>query len=91
MFVDKEGNEGCAAELQKEHYKSDWHRYNLKRKVADLPPVTAENFQQRVLAQKEQVGPATVICLKAGTRYFAECGKLSRGNLQKVRCRFFRN
>jgi len=60
MFTDKDGNEGGAAELQKEHYKTDWHRYNLKRKVADLPPVTAENFQQRVLVQKEQVGPATI-------------------------------
>ena len=55
MFADKDGNEGRAAELQKAHYKTDWHRYNLKRKVADLPPVTAENFQQRVLAQREQV------------------------------------
>ncbi|ORX78291.1 hypothetical protein BCR32DRAFT_282442 [Anaeromyces robustus] len=24
-------------ELQREHYKSDWHRYNLKRKIAGLP------------------------------------------------------
>jgi len=55
MFADKEGSEGGAAELQKAHYKTDWHRYNLKRKVADLPPVTAVNFQQRVAAQKEQV------------------------------------
>jgi len=55
MFTDKDGSEGRAAELQKTHYKTDWHRYNLKRKVADLPPVTAENFQQRVLAQREQV------------------------------------
>lgn len=43
------------ADLQRSHYKSDWHRYNLKRKVADLPPVTAENFQARVLAQRAQV------------------------------------
>nr|CAG4645531.1 EOG090X06E3 [Lynceus sp. MCZ IZ 141354] len=42
------------ADLQREHYKTDWHRYNLKRKVADLPPVTAEGFQQRVLAQRAQ-------------------------------------
>ena len=55
MFADKDGSEGRAAELQKAHYKTDWHRYNLKRKVADLPPVTAENFQQRVLAQRQQV------------------------------------
>ncbi len=40
------------SDLQRAHYKTDWHRYNLKRKVAELPPVTAENFQQRVLAQR---------------------------------------
>lgn len=39
-------------EVQRGHYKTDWHRYNLKRKVADMPPVTAENFQERVLAQR---------------------------------------
>ncbi|XP_064614151.1 cytoplasmic 60S subunit biogenesis factor ZNF622-like isoform X2 [Liolophura sinensis] len=43
------------ADTQRAHYKSDWHRYNLKRKVAEMPPVTAENFQQRVLAQREKV------------------------------------
>ena len=36
----------------REHYKSDWHRYNLKRKVAAFPPVSAENFQQLIIAQK---------------------------------------
>lgn len=40
-------------EVQRAHYKSDWHRYNLKRKVADMPAVTAENFQERVLAQRK--------------------------------------
>lgn len=39
-------------ELQRAHYKTDWHRYNLKRKVAEMPPVTAENFQERVMAQR---------------------------------------
>ncbi|XP_051871902.1 cytoplasmic 60S subunit biogenesis factor ZNF622 [Pristis pectinata] len=39
-------------EIQRSHYKTDWHRYNLKRKVADMPPVTAENFQERMLAQR---------------------------------------
>nr|SVE75129.1 EOG090X06E3 [Daphnia dolichocephala] len=38
--------------IQREHYKTDWHRYNLKRKVVDLLPVTAEVFQQRVLEQR---------------------------------------
>ena len=39
-------------EVQRAHYKTDWHRYNLKRKVAEMPPVTADNFQERVLAQR---------------------------------------
>ncbi|XP_028659635.1 cytoplasmic 60S subunit biogenesis factor ZNF622 [Erpetoichthys calabaricus] len=43
------------AEIQRAHYKTDWHRYNLKRKVADMPPVTSENFKERVLAQKAAV------------------------------------
>ena len=34
----------------KEHYRSDWHRYNLKRKVAGLPVVGRELFE-RVMAQ----------------------------------------
>lgn len=42
------------ADLQRNHYKTDWHRYNLKRKVADMPPVTAENFQERLEAIKAE-------------------------------------
>uniref|UniRef100_A0A1B6EGT6 C2H2-type domain-containing protein n=1 Tax=Clastoptera arizonana TaxID=38151 RepID=A0A1B6EGT6_9HEMI len=42
------------AEIQRQHYKTDWHRYNLKRKVVDLPPVAAEEFQKRVLQQREK-------------------------------------
>ncbi|XP_029109410.1 zinc finger protein 622 [Scleropages formosus] len=42
-------------DVQRAHYKTDWHRYNLKRKVADMPPVTAENFQERVLAQRAAI------------------------------------
>lgn len=34
----------------KEHYRSDWHRYNLKRKVAGLPVVGKELFE-RVMQQ----------------------------------------
>ncbi|MGH0170673.1 UNVERIFIED_CONTAM: hypothetical protein FKN15_067267 [Acipenser sinensis] len=42
-------------DIQRAHYKTDWHRYNLKRKVADMPPVTAENFQERVMMQRAAV------------------------------------
>jgi len=34
-------------EAQRLHYKSDWHRYNLKRKVASLPPVTEAVFREK--------------------------------------------
>ncbi|RZC37561.1 zinc finger protein 622, partial [Asbolus verrucosus] len=37
---------------QRQHYKTDWHRYNLKRKVAELPHVTAEEFQRKVQNQQ---------------------------------------
>ncbi|PVU90466.1 hypothetical protein BB559_004609 [Furculomyces boomerangus] len=40
------------SEQQRAHYQTDWHRYNLKRKVVQLPPVNAEGFAQRLLAQK---------------------------------------
>lgn len=43
------------SDIQRRHYKTDWHRYNLKRKVAEMPPVTAEVFQQKVLAQKAEI------------------------------------
>lgn len=29
--------------------KSDWHRYNLKRRVASLPPISSEVFTEKVL------------------------------------------
>lgn len=35
------------APMQRAHYRSDWHRYNLRRKVSDLPPVSESVFQMR--------------------------------------------
>ncbi|PSN43459.1 hypothetical protein C0J52_23085 [Blattella germanica] len=42
------------ADIQRLHYKTDWHRYNLKRKVAELPAVDADEFKRRVLMQREK-------------------------------------
>ena len=42
-------------ETQREHYKTDWHRYNLKRKVAELAPISFESFQEKLHQQKVQV------------------------------------
>ncbi|KAJ3349157.1 hypothetical protein HDU83_000715 [Entophlyctis luteolus] len=40
-----------SADNQRDHYRSDWHRYNLKRKVAELQPVSMENFAMRLQQQ----------------------------------------
>ena len=59
-------------DLQREHYKSDWHRYNLKRKIVQLPPVTAENFQERVEAQEKSQETSAA---KNVTHYCSICKK----------------
>lgn len=38
------------SDAQRTHMRSDWHRYNLKRKVAELPPVSSEDYNDKVLA-----------------------------------------
>ena len=48
------------ADSQRHHYKSDWHRYNLKRKVVGLPPVTVDDFQQRAATQQAIVCESTI-------------------------------
>ncbi|KAJ7346475.1 C2H2 type zinc-finger-domain-containing protein [Mycena albidolilacea] len=40
------------AEDQRTHYRSDHHRYNMKRRVAGLPPVSADLFNQKVLDRR---------------------------------------
>lgn len=32
---------------QREHYKLDWHRYNLKRSISGREPLTEEQFIER--------------------------------------------
>ncbi|KAF9371110.1 hypothetical protein CPC16_003250 [Podila verticillata] len=61
-------------ETQQQHHKSDWHTYNLKRKVVYLPPVTAQVFAQLVTASKEQANPAEIAqpeCVPCGKKYLS--------------------
>ncbi|CAM9373248.1 unnamed protein product, partial [Discosporangium mesarthrocarpum] len=37
-------------DAHKAHYRLDWHRYNLRRKVAGLGPVDRREFEQRLAA-----------------------------------------
>lgn len=36
------------SEEQRAHYQSEWHKYNLRRKVADLPPLAENMYNQRL-------------------------------------------
>ncbi|KAF6142310.1 hypothetical protein GIB67_023335 [Kingdonia uniflora] len=59
---------------QKLHYKSEWHRYNLKRKVAGVPGVTEALFQARqsALAQEQNklnAAPMLYSCELCGKGY----------------------
>lgn len=38
-----------AADLQRQHMKTDWHRYNLKRRVAELPSISSDVFAEKIL------------------------------------------
>ncbi|XP_059459797.1 cytoplasmic 60S subunit biogenesis factor REI1 homolog 1 [Corylus avellana] len=57
---------------QKLHYKSEWHRYNLKRKVAGVPGVTEALFlaRQSALAQEKSQSSETPMLYSCGL-----CGK----------------
>lgn len=37
-----------SSDIQRFHMKSDWHRYNLKRKLEGLLPVSSEEFQIKI-------------------------------------------
>ncbi|KAK0420505.1 hypothetical protein QR680_014728 [Steinernema hermaphroditum] len=41
-------------DIQREHYKTEWHRYNLKRKVVGLPPISDHQFDEKVLNSRNQ-------------------------------------
>ncbi|KAF7315321.1 Zinc finger protein 622-like protein [Mycena indigotica] len=59
------------AEDQRGHYRSDHHRYNMKRRVASLPPVSLEVFNQKVLDRRLE----TAIMSSAKGSYCDVCNK----------------
>lgn len=60
-----------SAEEQRTHYRSDHHRYNMKRRVASLPPISAAVFNQKVLERRQET--AIMSSLKGST--CEVCGK----------------
>ena len=62
------------ASAQREHYKTDWHRYNLKRKVAEFPPVSESDFKSR-MDKHEQQRKVLSGEAKSPTGYCVACSK----------------
>ena len=65
------------ADFQREHYKTDWHRYNLKRKIVELQPVTEEQFQEKVAFQTQKKdekvsGGKTTFCNVCNKKFSSE-------------------
>lgn len=50
----------ASSEEQKDHFRSDFHRFNLKRKSVGLPPVTEDAFNAKMaaVAQSQAQAPA---------------------------------
>lgn len=44
---------------QRAHYATDLHRYNAKRKVANLAPVTAELFNDKIAERRDKLASAS--------------------------------
>ncbi|PKY04468.1 hypothetical protein P168DRAFT_297315 [Aspergillus campestris IBT 28561] len=40
------------SDAQRDHMRKDWHLYNMKRRIASLPPVSQDTFNEKVLAAK---------------------------------------
>ncbi|KAI5807349.1 zinc finger protein [Peziza echinospora] len=67
-----------SSEQQRNHMHTDWHRYNLKRRITSLPPLTSELFAEKVLhiqatsrLQKEKASFEKT-CTPCGKTYFSE-------------------
>lgn len=58
--------------------RSDWHRYNLKRRVASLPPISSETFTEKVLSAQANTSAAAAkasferVCTMCQKTYFSE-------------------
>ncbi|EFN82475.1 Zinc finger protein 622 [Harpegnathos saltator] len=60
-------------ELLKQHYKSEWHKYNLKRKIVNQLPTTLVEFEtlnnmKSKLEQSKENRYCTICCKKFNTK-----------------------
>lgn len=69
--------------------QTDWHRYNLKRRVASLPPLSSEIFTEKVLANKADAAATAAkasfekLCQACQKTYYSENAYNNHLNSQK--------
>ncbi|SCU84331.1 LAFA_0D09384g1_1 [Lachancea sp. 'fantastica'] len=89
-----------SSDQQRYHMKTDWHRYNLKRKVAQLEPIPADLFAEKLqLSEKEnrlnQVDEFGFPILKTREQHYQQkkngSSNKSESKLKKKRGRQFQN
>ncbi|EAW11320.1 putative C2H2 finger domain protein [Aspergillus clavatus NRRL 1] len=67
-----------SSDAQRDHMRKDWHLYNMKRRIASLPPVSQETFNEKVLAAKATSTAAAAkasfekSCLACQKTFFSE-------------------
>jgi pre-60S factor REI1 len=80
-----------SGELQRAHMQTDWHRYNLKRRVASLPPLSSEIFTEKVLANKASAAASAAkasfekSCAACQKTYYSQNAYTNHLNSQKHR------
>jgi len=64
------------SDMHRVHFKEDWHRYNLKRKVANLDAVSLDVFKSRKEAheklakeEEEEAGKSSTYCIACGKNF----------------------
>ncbi|KAE8354498.1 C2H2 type zinc-finger-domain-containing protein [Aspergillus coremiiformis] len=66
------------SDAQRDHMRRDWHLYNMKRRIASLPPVSQEIFNDKVLAAKATTTAAAAkasfekTCVACQKTFFSE-------------------
>lgn len=50
--------------IQKEHYRLDWHRFNLKQRLLGRQMLTAEEFEAKTQAGEEKYMDKSHYCLR---------------------------
>lgn len=75
--------------------RSDWHRYNLKRRVASLPPISSEVFTEKVLQARASTSAEAdrasfeKLCTVCQKTYFSENSYRNHLGSAKHRAREF--